>query len=100
MERADLALGSKAPRLKDGAQMLRTAAQSFVLFEKCLDRLFMFISVIFGQVKLYFSELIYIFLNKHCEPNCKCNSHQFLTAASAPSGIRPPWAVYHFSFRS
>jgi hypothetical protein len=51
MERADLALGSKAPRLKDAAQMLRTAAQRFVLFEKCLDRLFMFISFSFGQVK-------------------------------------------------
>ena len=80
--------------------MLRTAAQRVVLFEKCLDRLFMFISFSFGQVKTFFSELIYIFLIEHCEPNCKCIPHQILTAASAPSGIRPPWAVYHFLFRS
>ena len=31
MERAGLALGLKAPRLKDAVQMLRTAAQRFVL---------------------------------------------------------------------
>ena len=66
MERADLALGSKAPRLKDAAQMLRTAAQRFVLLKYALDRLLTFISVIFGQVKTFFSKLIYIFLIEHC----------------------------------
>jgi hypothetical protein len=61
MERADLALGLTTSRPKDAAQMLRTAAQRFVLFKYALDRLLTFIRVIFGQVKTFFSKLIYIF---------------------------------------